>query len=161
MTLSRNDRDSNADLALRMMLQELPEDRPYEWVEVDGDKDPFLSIFPTTWKDLVRRGLVKEHTFNRYQLTGHGWISALKLCGKFDSQEFKEKAGKLRAALRKSLRKSPLGDRKTDERVTMVYLQNETGLPESFIYNAIDSHLLYHLFNMRDVQWAPDDEMMK
>jgi hypothetical protein len=154
MTLSKDDRRNNEDLALRQMLQELPANRPYEWELLDGGKEPFLTVYPTTWKELVRRGLVKEWTFNRYRLTGHGWISALKVSGKFDSQELRENAGKLSAALKKRVE-----GRRADGSVTRGELQNETGLSEGFIYNAIDSHLLYHLFNCHDAHWAADDEM--
>ena len=157
MTIPKDEQNRNEELALRLMLQELPEDRSYDCVWFDGDKEPFLTVYSTTWKGLTRSDLVKEWTFNRYQLTGLGWIFALRLSEEFDSQEFKKKAGKLRAALRAALKKC-LDDRKADNLVSMVHLQKETGLPESFIHNAIDSHLLYHIFSIQDAQWA-DDKM--
>ena len=152
MTLSSDDRNENIRLALRLFLLELPESRPYEWEEVHGDKEPFLDILPTTWTGLVRKGYVKDRGYNRYELTGPGWISALRITGLFNNKEFKEKAGKLRAALR-----TYAGDRRTNGRISRTELQSTTGLSEAFIYNAIDSHLLRHLFHIQDADWA--DEM--
>ncbi len=154
MTLSKDDRYKAADRALRLMLPELPADRPYDWGEIDGDREPFVTVHPGTWRDLIRRGLVKGRGFNCYELTGPGWISALKVSGKFDSDEFKKDAGKLSAALKKRVK-----GRRADDKVTREELEKETMLSESFIYNAIDSHLLYHLFKCRDAHWAPDDKM--
>ncbi len=136
------------------MLQELPTDRPYDWVFFDGDEEPFSAVHPTTWRELERRELVRPWTFNRYGLTGPGWIAALKTAGQFDSRELKENAGRLSAAL-----KGRVEGRKTDALVQREELERETGLPESLVYDAIDSHLLLHLFNRRDAQWAPDDSM--
>jgi hypothetical protein len=65
-----------------------------------------------------------------------------------------EKAGKLSAALKKQVK----GQRR-EGAVTRTELANETGLPESFVYDAIDSHLLLHLFGRNDAAWAPDDGM--
>lgn len=100
------------------------------------------------------KSLVKERTFNRFTLTGQGWIRALQITNTFDSPELKVSAGKLAAAL-----KMRVDDRRTDGLVTRAELEAETGLADGFIYNAIDSHLLYHLFRRRDAGWAPDDEM--
>jgi hypothetical protein len=154
MTLSKLDLIDNLELALRLMLESLPANRPYEWELLDGDTAPFSPVFPTTWKALSRKGLVKEFSFNRYRFTPAGWIEALKVTGRFASRDLKEKAGKLSAALKKRVK-----GRREDCLVSRTELANETGLSESFVYDAIDCHLLRHLFGSIDAYWAPGDQM--
>jgi hypothetical protein len=154
MTVSRPDLIDNQELALRLMLESLPANRPYEWELLDGDTAPFSPVFPTTWKALSRKGLVKEFSFNRYWFTPAGWIEALKVTGRFTSQDMKEKAGKLSAGLKKRVKA-----RREDCLVSRTELANETGLSESFVYDAIDCHLLRHLFGSIDAYWAPGDQM--
>jgi len=132
----------------------LPADRPYEWELLDGDSAPFSAVFPTTWKALSRGGFVKDLNFNHYRFMPEGWIEALKVTGLFTGQDLQEKAGKLSAALKKRVK-----GRLEDGLVSRAELANETGLPESFIYNAIDSHLLLQLFGHIDAHWATGDQM--
>jgi hypothetical protein len=49
--------------------------------------------------------------------------------------------------------------REHDARADRTELAQQTGLAEGFIYDAIDSHLLRHLFGIVDAHWAPDDRM--
>ena len=154
MTASKSDRIDNLELALRLMLENLPADRPYEWEQLDGDTAAFSAVFPTTWKALSRRGFVKQLSFNSYRFMPEGWIEALRVTGLFTSQDLQEKAGKLSAALKKRIK-----GRQDDVLVSRTELANETGLTESFVYNAIDSHLLLQLFGRIDAHWAPGDHM--
>jgi hypothetical protein len=141
-------------LALRLILQNLTPGRPYAWEEADGDTEPFTVILPTTWSALDREGLVNTHGFNRYELTSSGWIAALKITDRFNTPEMKEKAGKLAASLKRRV-----DGRQHDGSADMTELAQETGLDEAFIYDAVDSHLLRHLFGIIDAYWAPDDRM--
>ena len=154
MTVSKPDLTRNLELALRLMLESLPANRPYEWELLDADDASFSPVLPTTWKTLSRKGLVKEFSFNRYQFTAVGWIEALKVTGRFASQDMKEKAGRLSAALKKRVKA-----RREDCLVSRTELANETGLSESFVYDAIDCHLLRHLFGSIDAHWALGDQM--
>jgi hypothetical protein len=135
------------------MLENLRPERPYAWQEADGDFEPFTSILPTTWRALERKRLVKGSSYNRFKLTASGWIAALKVTGSFDTPEMKDKAGRLAAALKRQV-----DGRKHDGSVERSELAQETGLEESFIYDAIDSHLLRHLFGRIDAHWATDDQ---
>lgn len=156
MTHWKEDRSKNEDLALRLMLEALPVDQPYDCTDVHGDREPFLDVYHTTWECLERKGFVRPRGHNRYRLTGSGWIACLEVIGKSDTEEFKKNAGRLSGALR-----GKLGDSSVAVTVPIQDLVNETGLLESFIYNAIDSHLLFHLFQCRDASWALDDSVMK
>jgi hypothetical protein len=154
MTLSKEERVENVALALSLMLLNLSPARPYAWEEFDGDIEPFNLILTTTWSVLCSKGLVKPNGMGRYQLTSSGWIEALKITGRFDSTDAQQQAGKLAAGLKRHI-----DGRTQDGRVDRTELAQETGLEEAFVYDAVDSHLLQHLFGIMDAQWAPDDRM--
>jgi len=139
-------------LALRLMMQDLGE--PYEWQEHDAKTPKFDVVMRTTWDELAERGLVKPRTFDRYELTGPGWIAGLKIKGLFDDEEFRRKAGLLQKALKARIKPENreqwgMGDR--------TELAKETGLSEFFVYDAIDSHLLNALFGIIDAAWGEGD----
>jgi hypothetical protein len=143
MSLSNKEREENIVLALGLMMRGLGE--PYEWQEHYATAEKFADVYRTTWDDLVERRLVKASTFDRYSLTGDGWIAGLKVVGLFDDLNFREKAGKLSKALKarvKNGREWGYADR--------TELASEAGLSEFFIYDAIDSYLLREMFNRTD-----------
>jgi hypothetical protein len=74
--------------------------------------------------------------------------------GRLDTPEMKGKAGRLAAALKRRV-----DGRRHDSSADRTELAQETGLEESFIYDAIDSHLLRHLFDIIDAYWASYDRM--
>lgn len=152
MTFSKQGRLDNLDLALRLMMDGLEE--PYEWQEHDGNSAKFAAVYRTTWQELDRRGLVKARTFDRYELTGPGWIAGLKATGRFQDPEFKKEAGRVSAAL-----KAKVDGRGGWGVADRTALANETGLSAFFIYDVIDSGLLREMFGRIDATWATDDPM--
>jgi hypothetical protein len=154
MTLSKVDRTDNVRFALRLTLENLTPERPYAWQEFDAETEPFTEILPTTWMALVREGLIAATSFNRYELTASGWIMALKVTRRFNTPEMERNAGRLAAALKRRV-----DGRKHDGNAERTELAQETGLEEAFIYDAIESHLLRHLFGIVDAHWAHDDQM--
>ncbi|HNY39347.1 MAG TPA: hypothetical protein PKJ41_03100 [Bryobacteraceae bacterium] len=154
MSASDKNRRDNLYLALRLMMQDLGE--PYEWQEHDAKTPKFTAVYPTTWDELTERGLVKARSFDRYRLTGPGWIAGLKQTGKFAAPEFKQKAGRLEAALKARVKP---GNREQCGTASRTELARETGLSELFIYDAIDSHLLRELFGVIDAHWSNGDIM--
>ena len=153
MSLSLKQRRENAIVALRMIMENLDE-TPYEWQEHDATDVRYLAIQRTTWAELVRSGYVRASTFDRYLLTGSGWIAGLKSTGQFADPEFRNKAGRLCAALKLRVKgRRQMGDADRTE------LATETGLSEHWIYNAIDSHLIAEMFDRKDACWAADDQM--
>lgn len=154
MTISRIERTEDEKLALSLMLDNLPADRPFEWEMFDADLEPFKAILPTTWRALSRRGLVFGRSFNRYELSAAGWIAALKVTGRFGTLEMTEQAGRLSAAL-----KAHVKGRHANGCTTLQEVAAESGLDEAFVRNAINSHLIQELFGTIDAYWAPDDQM--
>lgn len=53
----------------------------------------------TTWDELAERGMIKPRTFDRYELTGPGWVAGLRLI-EFSIEELRCKAGLLQAAFK-------------------------------------------------------------
>jgi hypothetical protein len=152
MTLSKRDRLNNIDLALRLMMDGLEE--PYEWQEHDARSAKFAAVHRTTWQELDRCGMLKARTFDRYELTGPGWIAGLKATGRIQDPEFKKKVGCLAAAIKAKV-KGRAGPGFADR----AELARETGLSEFFIYDAIDSGLLCEIFGRIGATWALEDQM--
>jgi hypothetical protein len=98
MSVSEKARLDNIALALRLMMHDLGE--PYGWQEHDAKTAKFEPVLRTTWEELAEQGLVNPRTFDRYELTGLGWIAGLKVTGAFEDDEFRRKAGLLQRALK-------------------------------------------------------------
>lgn len=154
MSVSEKARLDNIALALRLMMHDLGE--PYGWQEHDAKTAKFEPVLRTTWEELAEQGLVNPRTFDRYELTGPGWIAGLKVTGAFEDDEFRRNAGLLQRALKARIKPENRDQWGSADRTE---LANETGLSEFFVYDAIDSHLLEALFGIVDAGWAEDDEM--
>src|SRR5258708_19039621 len=141
MSVAEKARKENMVLALRLMMEDLSE--PYEWQEHDAKTPKFEKVLRTTWDELVEQELVKARSFNRYELTEPGWIAGLKITGIFDDDDFRRKAGLLQAALKARIKPDKREQWGMADHTEMA---NETRLPEFFVYDAIDSHLLAALF---------------
>jgi len=154
MTKSIDDLRENLAMALRLIMECLPDGDPYYAADIDADVARFSEVYPTTWRELERRGCVKlwASPGNRYDLTPDGWIEGLRATGEFYGEETKEKAARLAAAL-----KARIKGRRQDGWVHLTELPRETGLPEGWIFNAIDSHLVFHLFGCRDARWEHEE----
>jgi hypothetical protein len=153
MSASDQDRRVNMALALRLMMLDLGE--PYEWQEHDAKATKFDAVMRTTWDELAERGLVKPRTFDRYELTGPGWIAGLRITGAFDDDEFRRKAGALQKALKGRIKPENREQWGTADRTEIAI---ETGLSEFFVYDAVDSHLLGELFGIIDAAWGEGDD---
>ena len=154
MSASEKIRQENMVLALRLMMEGLGE--PYEWQQHDAPTPKFAAVLRTTWDELAERDLIKAHSFDRYWLTGPGWIAGLKITGAFDDEAFRRKAGQLQSALKARIKPE---NREQWGMTSRTELAQETGLSEFFVYDAIDSHLLRALFGIIDAGWAKDDAM--
>ncbi|MGI9072392.1 MAG: hypothetical protein ACR2JB_14005 [Bryobacteraceae bacterium] len=152
MSLSDKQREKNIVLALRLMMQDRQE--PYEWQEHDTKAKKFEVVYRTTWDDLLERGLVKVRSFDRYSLTGAGWIHGLKVLGKFDDPKFRYQAGQLSRALKGRLMNRSDWARvdRPSSRVRLAFLNS------SFMMQ-LTAHLLREMFNIIDAVWSQDDDM--
>jgi hypothetical protein len=154
MSQSDKKRRDNVCLAQRLMMQDLGE--PYEWQEHDARAPKFTGVDRTTWEELAEQNLVRARCWDRYQLTGPGWIAGLRLMGKFEEPEFQRIAGALSAALKARVKAN---NRQQWGYADRTELAQEMGVSEFFIYDAVDSHLLREMFGTIDATWAKDDGM--
>ena len=101
----------------------------------DADAVPFAGqILRTTWEELTRAEYVSEITKTRYRLTPKGWLLGLELVGASQSPEYQERLGKILAALKRYVK-----GRKESAVVELRRLAQESGEPEGWIFNIIDS----------------------
>lgn len=144
MTLSSKDRLDAMQRALIAMLHELG-DQMFIGVRLEIQSSPFVGLPQTTWLELESEGYVQPaHAFGSpaFKFTGKGWIAALRAAKAFDTQGQRERAVKLKSALKDAVKGRPLQGALTD----LWSLQGHTGLPLNWIGNAIDSRLLQHLW---------------
>ena len=148
MTLSKDARRQNLDEAILLLMDALHGRSIMEVFIDERSVDP--RILPTTWGELKERGLVKE-TNSRYTyvLSGPGWIKGLKLRGKFDSDKLNVMTGGLCAAL-----KDRVKGRQDEAFVQVAQLAADSGLPEAFIRNAVESDLIREKFGTKGARWA-------
>jgi hypothetical protein len=144
MTLSDATRREAIDVALKRMLEDLGE-RVFDELRYEVDSDRYRDIPYTTWLELQGRHVVDaDHAIGSagYRLTAAGWIAALKASAAFDTPEQRERAVRLRAALKDAVKGRPLTGGLTDYRE----IAARSGLPLNWIVNALHSRLLQLLW---------------
>jgi len=144
MTLSDATRRDAIDLALKRMLEDL-DGRMFDELRYEVDSDRYRDLPHTTWLELQGRHYVDAaHAIGSagYRLTAGGWIAALKASATFDTPEQRERALRLRAALKDVVKGRPLTGGITDCRD----IAARSGLPFNWIVNALHSRLLQMLW---------------
>jgi hypothetical protein len=150
MTFSQENQKDNVSLAFREMMAELG-DGSVALILFDPNREPFRVIYQTTWKELIDQGWLEEHEVElqtRYRLKGAGWIEGLWRVGAYKDQTLEQKMSGLAATLKEYVK-----GRERDVVVLFHKLVERTGLPEGWVFNAIESSLLSKLWNMRDASW--------
>ncbi|MBI3694019.1 MAG: hypothetical protein HY238_04145 [Acidobacteria bacterium] len=119
-------------------------------VDVEVRRPPFDAILRTTWRELSEEGLIHAWASERYGLTGNGWLEGLRITKRLDAPAFRQKMSQLAASLKRHV---DVDGRREDAFVYLDSLAGETSLSQDFIFNAIESRLLDHEFNMRGAYW--------
>ena len=138
MSLSDESRLAAINALLTRMLNGLGE-RGFDEIRFEVNAETFRDIPHTTWLELEGMGYVKAaHAVGSpgHQLTGGGWIAALKAAGTFEGQ--RDRAVRLRTALKDVVKGRPLEGAVTD----LHELTAKTGLPMDWIWNALQSRLV-------------------
>lgn len=142
MTLSREGRLNNIDLALRRIM-ELLGDGSTNLIFFKVPSDDFSDIYATTWADLENKYWIRENgstpRYTIYRLTGWGWIEGLKRTAQLESAF--EKLVSLRKAA-----KARVKGREDDASAFLDELSAEASLPKDFVDNVVDSDLLSERF---------------
>jgi hypothetical protein len=150
MSHSDEQRLLNMQKALLIMLKELGNE-PVWSKEFERDNEIFKDIFPTTWRELEERYLVKsQHTIGsyRYGLTGHGWYTAIQAVWDDNKEMLDEWLGTLMAKLKDTVK-----GRNENAYVYFDSFANETGLPIGFVYDAIESNLIEYQLSKKGAHW--------
>ena len=134
MTLATHIRLENHKAALRLMMQELA-DRALDTSLFNTSQPPFdAHVLPTTWSELARHGLVETVRSPQYRLTARGWLAGLEVTGESHSPEYSKRIARLLAAIKRHVK-----GRKDSAIVSLQQLAVESGEPEGWIFNIIDS----------------------
>jgi len=133
MTIAKQDRKENQKLALSLMLREL-EDRALDETLFRTTEALFTDVLPTTWEELAHQECVQKVAPSLYRLTAKGWLVALELSGIAQSATYLQRVGRLLAAMKQHV--TPRADSAI---VSLKDLSKESGEPEGWIFNVIDS----------------------
>ncbi len=157
MTLARDERAENCREALVLILHKLGERAIY--MEEFEDDDPALAhIYPTTWKELTDRCMVKARpgiNWCRYELTGHGWLIALKATGQTEASAFKERLGRLNAVL-----KSFVKGRRQEGFEQVHVVAAKANVPEEWLYNILESRIWEEELNRKGAEFDNSKTMV-
>jgi hypothetical protein len=149
VSLSKQDRENDKALALQLMLKGIGENR-INMSFFDTARPPLNVIRKTSWVELQQEQYVAPlFGLSRYALTGAGWLRALRHTGKTKDPVFQRDVGKLFATLKKQVK-----GRERDGMVTLAAAAQESGLSESWIFNAIESNLLEYEFQKKGAKWC-------
>jgi hypothetical protein len=149
MSLSKEARLQNLEEAILLLMNKL-HGRCFMGVFIDERYDVDERILPTTWEELKDQCFVRQtNTRWLYTLSGRGWITGLKLLSQFDTDELKAKVGTLCAVL-----KAKVKGRAHDNFATVDEVARESGLPDDFVRDAIESDLIRELFGTKGAEWG-------
>jgi hypothetical protein len=153
MSLSKNKRTENIELALRHMMGELGDNAINE-LFLEIDKPPYENIYPTTWQHLEDRYLIERRdTMGAIycRLTGYGWLEGLRITGTLESLEMKERVGQVMAEL-----KTHVDGRQERELEYMDAIVAGAGVSYGFIYNIIESGYIERVLGRKGATWHYD-----
>ena len=134
MSHSEETRIKNAELALKLLVEDLGEERIYgAWFP--ADEPPLDVIFRSTWEYLQRQGYVRRcpGLKDEYVLTPSGWLKGLELTGALRSEETLQKVQQLMAGLAEYVK-----DRKEGFDLIET-IAGKVGLAKGFVHNIIAS----------------------
>lgn len=153
MTISRQQRERNVEDALRLMV-EIIGDEHLDGVLFEPADGRFQSTLPTTWEQLVAEGCLQPTSNWDYRLTPPGWIEGLRAAGKLCDENIQGALGNLCACIKRRCEDGGVRHRSS---MTIQEMVEETGFPEGWISNVIDSHLIRTCFKQVDCEWEPGD----
>lgn len=140
MTISATDRTRDFLETLDTMVG-MVGDRAVIHVVFTPGQPPVENTLRTTWDELQRRGLVQDESSLvqvRYSLTPVGWVNGLLMR---EPDDLEERCGRLAGAL-----KTVVKGRERDEYTVLKEIAAASGLPEGWVWNAVQGNLLDERF---------------
>jgi hypothetical protein len=147
MTIGRQEREENQRRAFAAMLDAMG-DNAFDTTLFDATSGPFGEILRTTWEDLIHAGSIESISANVYRLTPKGWLAAVELSGAAKSALFVERLGRVLAAMKANVK-----GRRDSKTVDLQTLAAESGEPEGFIFNIIESRASSSEGKRRGARW--------
>jgi hypothetical protein len=151
MTLSTDDRRKNLNEALIAFINRLGDGWFSDFRITPTD---YPDVLKTTWPELTNRSFLEDKNENvtSYQFTPRGYITALKLSGRSNEQQFREGLGKLCGVLKDCVK-----DRNNFDFIVFQELVRKSGVSEAFAHNALDADLIGNIFGIIGADWAGEN----
>jgi hypothetical protein len=131
--MSRQDRVDDQKRAFQLMLATLG-DKAIDTCLFSSDVPPFDKVLRTTWEGLERAEYVDSIPSQGYRLTAKGWLASLELSGVSSDPRYRERIGRVLAVMKRHVK-----GRKDSSVLSLSQLVTESGEPEGFIFNIVDS----------------------
>jgi DNA-binding PadR family transcriptional regulator len=138
-------------------LAEMFWDAPRGWF---GDADlAGTSPLTTTLGELEDKGWVEVVVYmsnaKPYELTKSGWYNAQRIAGRFETDEFAERRGRLCAAL-----KGPVKGRREEAIMDCGEIAQAANIPEGWVRNVLEGQTLFLLDQERNYLVRFEDGMV-
>lgn len=138
MTLSDNARRDNMDLALRILLERVGDDKEVSEVWVFTDDAAVQAIAATTWGDLESQGwVIRAERLGghvKFRLSERGWLRALEVTSQNKSPLFVARLAQANAAL-----KGYVDGRAEPHYEYAQIIAKKAGVPEGWFFNLLGS----------------------
>ncbi len=108
-------------------------DRAIDVTLFDPSDSDLAGVLRTTWEELLGAEYV-EQIGTRYRLTPKGWLVAIEASRGAASKEHQERLGRVLAAMKKRVK-----GREEPDVVELRTLAQQSGEPEGWIFNVVDS----------------------
>ena len=147
MTVSSDAKRRNLDEALASFLEALGDELFRTFCISLSD---FPHVLLTTWMELTNQGWLEEVSLNyeMYRLTPLGYVTALRVSGRSDDQQYRENLGRLCKVLKDSLK-----GRSDFSLIPFQELVAESGVSTEFAYNVLDADLIRHVLGRIGAEW--------
>jgi hypothetical protein len=146
MTLSKDARQENRELALTILLGELGS-RACESAFFTINEPPFSQILSTTWKLLTDAGLVRSiHPFI-YSLTGRGWLEGIRITDQI-TDSLRADVGRIMSSLKRHV-----DGRHEPAYVSFFSTEQDARVAPDLLFNVIESRFIENVFRRRGAYW--------
>jgi hypothetical protein len=148
MTISKRSRQQDMASAFHLLVDQFQNCKISDAM-FSPDTEPFSKCANTTWQSMSRGGWLIGTELGgglHYGLTKSGLVEGLRRTVK--GQSLKEQLGRLQAAA-----KIHVEGRNQEAVVNFEELQKDSGLPEEFVFNAIECDLVGHILETHGPAW--------
>jgi len=150
MTISKRSRDQDVASAFHTLVDQFLSCKICD-ATFCPDAEPFSSCRNTTWRSISLGGWLNETENSgraHYTLTPTGFAEALRRVVIPKDPRLKEQLGQLQGAMKRYVK-----GRNAEAFVDFEELQRDSGLPEEFVFNAVECRLAEEILNEHGGSW--------